>query len=161
MRKDPAILFNRTGNPPLPGGFAGFNLGCLLLVGYLWSTLARVSHNQSAGKADSPEPQDHLEEAVFPSALNWLQRYPEQTPPRPKRMRMTPIGVVGTMIWAIVAVVLTTFEADLAAAGREWWLLCAQMGAGIGAIGTVVMIIHDRRGVRKNGALRSHPDDQE
>ncbi|QSB05468.1 DUF2530 domain-containing protein [Natronoglycomyces albus] len=120
-----------------------------------------MSPNHSAGEASSSEPETSGEASAFPSALAWLQRYPDQPAPQPRRMRMTPIGVAGTMIWAVAAAVLTFFHEDLKAADVGWLLTCAQLGIVIGIIGTVVMVVHDRRGVRANGALREHPDDSE
>lgn len=70
---------------------------------------------------------------------------PPRPAPEPVNVRMTPIAVIGTLLWTIAFVVAQLMRAELAEAGREWWIACAATGIVLGLIGTAVMVVFDRR----------------
>lgn len=64
--------------------------------------------------------------------------------PDPIALPMTPLAVGGTVLWLIAATVMWFAQDSLAAHGRSWWIDCALYGIGMGIVGTVVMVFHDR-----------------
>ena len=62
---------------------------------------------------------------------------PEERRPDPEPLKTDDrkaIGV-GTVLWAVLAVVALVFRADLQRAGDEWWVWCAVAGFGLGLLG--------------------------
>lgn len=78
-------------------------------------------------------------------ALKRVKRSPELPAADAVQLRMTPIAVGGTLLWTIAWIVAQLFRDELADSGREWWIACALCGVALGIIGTVVMVIMDRR----------------
>ena len=78
-------------------------------------------------------------------AYQRVKRSPELPAPKAVQMRMTPIAVVGTLLWMVALILTQIFRDALADSGREWWGACAVTGAIIGLIGTTMMIVADRR----------------
>ncbi|MCD0443590.1 DUF2530 domain-containing protein [Glycomyces sp. A-F 0318] len=78
-------------------------------------------------------------------AYQRVKRSPELPAPDSVKLRMTPIAVAGTVLWAIALILTQLFKDDLAAAGREWWAACALTGVILGVVGTAAMALADKR----------------
>jgi hypothetical protein len=86
-------------------------------------------------------------------AYKRVKRTPELPAPEAVKMRMTPIAVAGTLLWAVALLLTQIFDDELADSGREWWGACALAGVVIGLLGTAAMVVADRRHFR--GAKRN------
>ena len=100
--------------------------------------MANVSPDGNPGSSPPPSsaPRD---------AFQRVKRSPELPAPDAVELRMTPIALGGTLLWAVVFVLTQVFSGPLEAAGNEWWAACARWGVGLGLIGTAVMVVMDRR----------------
>jgi hypothetical protein len=86
-------------------------------------------------------------------AYKRVKRTPELPAPEAVRMRMTPIALAGTLLWAVALLLTQIFRDELADSGREWWGACALAGVVIGLLGTAAMAVADRRhfgGAKRN-----------
>ncbi|MEU6248113.1 DUF2530 domain-containing protein [Glycomyces sp. NPDC047010] len=79
------------------------------------------------------------------AAYHRVKKTPELPAADAVRLRMTPIAVTGTLLWAVALVLTQLFREPLADSGREWWGACALTGVIVGLLGTAAMVVADRR----------------
>ncbi|MEU5872390.1 DUF2530 domain-containing protein [Glycomyces sp. NPDC047369] len=79
------------------------------------------------------------------AAYHRVKKTPELPAAEAVRLRMTPIAVAGTLVWAVALVLTQLFRDELADSGREWWGTCALTGVIVGLLGTAAMVVADRR----------------
>ncbi|WP_051214837.1 DUF2530 domain-containing protein [Granulicoccus phenolivorans] len=65
----------------------------------------------------------------------------------PMRTHRTAIALIGTLAWAVAALILGTRTDLLAATGHTWWLWTALTGTGLGVVFTGIGLL--RHGMRR------------
>ncbi len=69
----------------------------------------------------------------------------KQPPQEPLEVRLTPFAVVGTVAWAVGALVLLAARGWLDDHGYGWWLPTCVAGFGFGLLGILYSRVHDAR----------------
>ena len=62
---------------------------------------------------------------------------------------MVPFAVGGTVAWLVSGLVLLALRSTLANGGNEGWIGICFTGAGLGVVGIVLMVLHDRNRARR------------